>query len=65
MRTSGRASVSECIDKFSVTAINKMCSFSIIAETLNVLTTFEISPRTACINGVKLEAHFIKKVLKL
>lgn len=57
--------MSECIDKFSVTAINKMCSFSIIAEILNVLTTFEISLRTVCINGVKLEAHFIKKVLNL
>ena len=53
--------MSECIDKFSVTAINKMCSFSIIAETLNALTTFEISPRTPYINDVKIEAHFIKK----
>tara|TARA_B110000971_G_C20005532_1_gene498938 strand:- start:1587 stop:2027 length:441 start_codon:yes stop_codon:yes gene_type:complete len=38
-----------------------MCSYSIIAETLNALTTFEISPRTACINDVEIEAHFIKK----
>ena len=52
--------MSECIDKFSVTTIN-MCSYSIIAETLNALTTFEISPRTACINDVEIEAHFIKK----